>query len=352
MKKITVGLSGGVDSSVAATLLLDEGYEVTGAFMKNWSDEGEGNDCGWRAERRDAMRVAAALGIPFVTYDFEREYRERITEYMVREYKAGRTPNPDVLCNNLVKFDLLLDRAIRDGADGIATGHYARIFEAGGLFSLLAGLDPDKDQSYFLHRLDQTQLSWALFPLGEFTKKDVRRIAAEKGLPTAEKKDSQGLCFVGHVDMKEFLSRYIDDRPGPTVSVSGKELGRHDGMAHFTIGQRHGIGLGGGEPVFVVGKDMEKNALIVARGEDPPELYRKELEVADAHWVLGMEPEMPLRCMARIRYRQPLQDVSVTSVGGGGYKVAFDEPQRAVTPGQFAVFYDSDICLGGGVISQ
>lgn len=317
--------------------------------MKNWSDEDERGDCGWRAERRDAMRVAATLGIPFVTYDFEKEYRERITEYMVREYKAGRTPNPDVLCNNLVKFDLLLDRAIRDGADGIATGHYARISRTDSGSRLLAGRDPDKDQSYFLHRLDQAQLSRALFPLGELTKKDVRRTAVERGLPTAEKKDSQGLCFVGRVNMKEFLSRYTDDHPGPIVSISGKELGRHDGMTHFTIGQRHGIGLGGGEPVYVVGRDMEKNALIVARGEDPPELYRKELEVRDTHWISGSAPEMPHKCTARIRYRQPLQSVSIGSAAGG-YKVTFIEPQRAVTPGQFAVFYDGEVCLGGGVI--
>jgi tRNA-specific 2-thiouridylase len=352
-KHIFVGLSGGVDSAVAAALLLRDGHRVTGVYMKNWSDEAAdqaGEECGWRQERRDAMRVAAHLGIPFLTYDLEAEYRERVFAYLVREYAEGRTPNPDVLCNNLVKFDAFLERAKADGADMIATGHYARVRKTGEAYQLLAGADLNKDQSYFLHRLDQEQLSRALFPIGHLEKPEVRRLAREFGLPNAEKKDSQGLCFIGKVDMRTFLEPHVSQAPGPIVEPDGKEIGRHAGMAAYTIGQRHGLGLGGGEPAYVVGKQMATNTLVVARGEDPEALYRDVVMLDDMHWIAGAAPEAPFTCQARIRYRQPLQDTRV-QWSDDGYDLVFTERQRAVTPGQFAVLYDGDVCLGGGVIA-
>ncbi len=355
-KKIVVGLSGGVDSSVAAALLVREGHDVVGAFMKNWSDTKDPltGACAWRAERRDAEAVAAKLGVPFVTFDFEKEYREAVVGYLFREYQAGRTPNPDVLCNKAVKFDLFLKRALETGADLIATGHYARV-EAprrrGGAWRLLAGIDQNKDQSYFLHQLDQEQLSRSVFPVGGLLKPEVRRLAREFGLPTAEKKDSQGICFIGKVDLKTFLERGIVRHPGPIVTVDGRVVGRHQGMAPYTIGQRHGLNLGGGQPYFVVDKDPARNAVIVARGGDHPALFAKALEAAEPHWIAGKPPRLPLRCRARIRYRQPLQSVAVSQPEPGRLLVRFTKRQRAVTPGQFVVFYDKDVCLGGAVIS-
>lgn len=363
-QKVFVGLSGGVDSSVAAALLVRDGYAVTGVYMKNWSDEAAdaaGEECEWKLERRDAMRVVAHLGIPFLTYDLEAEYRDRVFAYMIREYAEGRTPNPDVLCNNLLKFDVFLEHAIADGADLIATGHYARIrrtpansspeaLAKGDTYQLLAGFDLNKDQSYFLHRLDQAQLSRALFPVGDLEKPEVRRLAREFGLPNAEKKDSQGLCFIGKVDMKTFLEPHIAQSPGPITDTTGAVIGRHEGIAPFTIGQRHGLGLGGGEPAYVVGKQLATNTLVVARGEDPEALYRDVVMLDDMHWISGTAPEAPFTCQARIRYRQPLQDVRV-QWDDDGYDLVFTERQRAVSPGQFAVLYDGDVCLGGGVIA-
>jgi tRNA-specific 2-thiouridylase len=379
-QKIFVAMSGGVDSSVAAALLHRDGHDVTGVFMKNWSDTPDPctGDCGWVRERDDAVRVAATLGIPLLTFDFEDEYRRGVVDYLVREYAAGRTPNPDVMCNKLVKFDLFLKRALEHGADLIATGHYARIRVQGsgiggqaqaksvipGLtrnpenssgptsvegLRLLAGLDPGKDQSYFLHRLDQYQLAHSLFPVGGLMKSEVRRLAREFGLPTAEKKDSQGICFIGKVDLADFLRGRIVSRPGPIVTTDGHVVGRHAGLAPYTVGQRHGMSLGGGAPYFVVGKDVARNALIVSR--DEADLLSPALVAEDQHWISGRAPEFPLRCQARLRYRQPLQDCTVTA-HGDGLCVDFDAPQRAVAPGQFAVFYDSDECLGGAVISE
>lgn len=356
-RKIIVAMSGGVDSSVAAAILVKEGYEVIGAFMKNWSETKDPitGMCAWREERADAMRVANKLGIPLLTFDFETEYKEAVVGYMLREYAAGRTPNPDVMCNKWVKFDLFLKKALEQGASMIATGHYARVTPsighpgAGrdpGTFHLLAGVDSNKDQSYFLHQLNQEQLSKTLFPIGHLQKSEVRKLAEEFGLPNAQKKDSQGICFIGKLDFAEFLSKKIPGREGPIVSVDGSVVGRHQNLAPFTIGQRHGINIGGGAPYFVVGKDVARNTLIVAQEGNEEALYKKEIMVEVMHWIAGQAPVLPLKCQARIRYRQPLQDATIENG-----RIVFVEPQRAVSPGQFAVFYDGEECLGGGVIA-
>ena len=359
-------MSGGVDSSVAAALLLKEGHEVIGAFMKNWSEAADpcSGDCGWHRERADAVRTAAHLGIPLETLDFEEQYRREVVDYMIREYASGRTPNPDVMCNRMIKFGPFLETARRLHCDAMATGHYARVAVSGGpgvrgsggaaesaTYRLLVGVDPNKDQSYFLHRLNQEQLRQTLFPIGHLLKPQVRELAKEFGLPNADKKDSQGICFIGKVKLEEFLAGRIEPKPGIIVTVNHEAVGRHDGLAHFTVGQRHGLGLGGGEPYFVVRKDMATNTLYVARGSDHPALFSKELVADDIHWISGAAPSMPFECQARIRYRQPLQNVTV--VAGerpGTLKVAFAVPQRAVSPGQFCVFYQGDECLGGAVI--
>ncbi len=375
-KKVVVGMSGGVDSSAAAALLVDQGYEVIGAFMKNWSEtkDPRTGECAWRQEREDAMRVAADLGIPFVTFDFEKEYAESVVDYLFREYAAGRTPNPDVMCNRAVKFDLFLKEALKLGADFIATGHYARIIQTPNpkpqtpKYRLLAGADRAKDQSYFIFSLGQEQLARVLFPIGHLNKHDVRAYARERGIVTADKKDSQGICFIGKVEMKAFLSKAIAPKPGPIVTVEGKTIGRHDGAAAFTVGQRHGLGVGGGAPYYVVDKNVETGVLTVAEGADHPALYKTSLTADGWHWVAGHPPgawhqngeQVPgtgFQCQARIRYRQPLQ---ACTVGGawhqngeqvpGTLEVRFEKTQRAVTPGQFVVLYDGDEVLGGGVI--
>lgn len=368
--KVMVGMSGGVDSSVAASLLQGQGYDVVGAFMKNWSDtkDEKTGECAWKEERRDAMRVAAQLGIPFETFDFEAEYDRRVVDYLYREYAAGRTPNPDVLCNREVKFDLFLKEALARGADFIATGHYARVAKQDdGSFALLAGSDRNKDQSYFVHALGQNQLKHVLFPVGHLDKRDVRAYARDKGLETADKKDSQGICFIGKVELREFLKRELSPKPGAIVTVEGKELGRHADAQAFTIGQRHGLGVGGGAALYVVGTDMATGTVTVAEGADHPALFKERLAAGGWHWVSGRPPEFPLRCRARIRYRQPLQSCTMLSgsppsdarapdtfVSDGfradAFEVRFDMPQRAVTPGQFIVLYDGDEVVGGGVI--
>ncbi len=360
--KVMVGMSGGVDSSVAAALLLDQDYDVVGAFMKNWSEtkDPKTGECAWKEERRDAMRVAAELGIPFVTYDFEKEYDEAVVQYLYREYAAGRTPNPDVLCNRAVKFDLFLKAARADGADFIATGHYARVSKnENGRYALLAGLDRAKDQSYFVFSLGQEQLKHVLFPIGHLDKRDVRAYARERGISTAEKKDSQGICFIGQVEIREFLKRALTPKPGAIVSTEGKELGRHDDAQAFTLGQRQGLRLSGG-PWFVAAIDVATGTVTVAHGADHPALFKGKLTAKDWHWVSGKPPELPLRCQARIRYRQPLQacEVHLPDTNVPGTKVAdelevhFEKPQRAVTPGQFVVLYAGDEVLGGGVIEK
>jgi tRNA-specific 2-thiouridylase len=357
-KKVVVGMSGGVDSSVTAALLLRAGYEVVGVFMKNWSEHAvrkAGNQtgvCGWRKEQKDAQAVADRLGIQLVTLDFEEDYRRDVYAYLLAEYEAGRTPNPDVLCNEKVKFGPFLQKALEMKADIVATGHYARVNKNATGIQLLAAIDSNKDQSYFLHRLSQEQLRPVEFPLGELTKQQVRALAREFKLPVADKKDSVGICFVGEVKMDEFLSRAIIGRPGPIISTAGHVVGRHQGIAPYTIGQRHGLGLADGTPYFVIEKDMARNALIVAAGDDPIELYAQQLIAEKIHWISGQSPNFPLRCLARIRYRQPLQWCEVRTMNEDKISVVFDQSQRSITPGQFVVFYDGAVCLGGGMINK
>lgn len=354
--KVLLGMSGGVDSSVSAVLLLEAGYEVIGAFMKNWSDGEEGIECSWRSERRDAMRVAAQLGIPFYTFDYEDEYRKNVYEYMISEYKSGRTPNPDVLCNKYMKFGFLLREAEKLGCEFIATGHYARtkIDDESGMVRLLAGNDGNKDQSYFLCQLSQEQLKHALFPIGDLEKSRVREIARAHDLPVAEKKDSQGICFVGKVAMLDFLSERIPPQEGNIVTVEGEVIGKHKGHAYYTIGQRTGLGIGGGVPYFVVERRPEQNEVVVALGENHPALF--------STWLIAVELSETVKgnlatiigknIQARIRYRQPLEDCVITQIENGTANIQFTNPQRAVAPGQFIAFYSGDELIGSGVIDS
>ncbi len=349
-------MSGGVDSSVAAALLKKEGYDVTGVFMKNWSDETFLKDttmCPWVTDQEDARKAAAIFDIPFYTFDFEKEYRAKVVEYMIQGYRNGVTPNPDIMCNREIKFGLFFERALSLGADYIATGHYARIRAQDRRYELLMGVDVSKDQSYFLYQLGQRELAKTLFPIGEYAKQQVRKMAREFDLPNAEKKDSQGICFIGDLDVHEFLKSVIPPQLGKILTFEGREVGEHEGVAYYTIGQRHGIGSpGGGTVYYVAAKDAEKNILYVAEGENDEHLYKKELTVVDSHWISGEAPVFPLHCMARIRYRQPLQECKVAAIDGGKLSVIFTNPQRAVTSGQSIVFYDSDTVLGGGVIAE
>ncbi len=401
--RVLLGMSGGVDSSVSAALLLEAGYEVIGAFMKNWSGDVCGSrakdannvgeefqECGWKEERRAAARVAAKLGIPFLTLDFETEYRRDVVEYMFAEFEKGRTPNPDVMCNKFVKFDVFVKEADRLGCAYIATGHYARVRsgETGVLSPsrrpahqspgddgtvavvasdntpvsphaiILKGVDTNKDQSYFLWAIDPAVIHRVLFPIGEMTKPEVRQKARELGLDNAEKKDSVGICFVGEVDMSEFLLARISEDPGPIVTTEGKVIGTHRGINFYTHGQRHGLNVGGGAPYYVVDKRPKTKELIVSSNYHPS-LYKKSLTASKANWF---DKEMLtkmfdrtdsstfLRCQSRIRYRQEVQDCTIVAIDGDRVGVEFLEPQRAVTPGQSIVFYDGDIMLGGAII--
>ena len=354
---VVIALSGGVDSSLAAALLLEQGYNVIGAFMKNWSGrvcaDGSFQECGWREERRDAMRVAAKLGIPFFTLDFEEQYRKDVIENMYREFEAGHTPNPDVMCNKYIKFDRFVKEADELGCKYVATGHYARVEkrkegkEGEEGYRILMGSDPNKDQTYFLWAMPKKVLSRVLFPVGGMLKKDVRAKAHEIGFPVADKKDSTGICFVGEVDMREFLKEHIPEAPGEIVTAEGKVVGKHDGVAFYTIGQRHGLNVGGGTPYYVVEKKPETKQLIVSSNFHPA-LFKKELIAGQVNWFRSVSS--PLRCQARIRYRQPVAFCRVTIQDDGRTTVVFDEPQRAVTPGQSIVFYDGEEMLGGGII--
>ncbi len=317
--------------------------------MKNWSDGDDGEECSWRTERRDAMRVASQLGIEFHTFDFEQEYRQKVYEYMIAEYKAGRTPNPDVLCNKYMKFDLFMKEADRLGCEFVATGHYARAFrDADGAMHLLAGVDKNKDQSYFLCQLTQDQLKRVLFPIGELIKPQVREIAHEHNLFVAAKKDSQGICFVGQVEMKDFLAARIQPHEGNIVTTEGKVIGQHSGFEFYTIGQREGLGIGGGTPFYVVERRPGTNEVVVAVGDEDPALYKKELQVTQLTETVpgNFERLADKKLRARIRYRQPLADCRI-----GGDQVVFDQPQRAVAPGQFIAFYLGEELIGSGVIA-
>ncbi len=395
MKKVVVGLSGGVDSSVSAYLLKEQGYEVIGLFMKNWHDDSVtiSDECPWLDDSNDAMMVADKLGIPFQTVDLSEQYKERIVDYMFNEYEKGRTPNPDVLCNREIKFDVFMNIALSLGADYVATGHYCRKaeFEKEGetVYQLLSGKDNNKDQSYFLCQLTQEQLSKTLFPIGELQKSEVRKIAAEQNLVTAEKKDSQGLCFIGKVRLPDFLQQKLKPREGVIVEVpadhntyfeednnfntqiaqlkhlskkfnyqlqDGKVVGKHQGAHYFTKGQRKGLAVGGTpEPLFVIDTDVDENVIYTGQGKDHPGIYRQGLFIAqdEVHWVrrdLAIEANEEIKVKARIRYRQPLQDATLYQTENGMY-VIFDEPQASITEGQFVAWYKNEELLGSGVIS-
>ena len=361
-QRVVVGLSGGVDSAVSAYLLKQQGHEVIGIFMKNWEDDDDSEYCSSRQDWLDAASVADVIGIDIEHVNFAAEYKDRVFAEFLREYQAGRTPNPDILCNAEIKFKAFLDHAMRLGAEKIATGHYARVRlnDATGRHELLKGLDPLKDQSYFLHRLNQAQLSKTMFPVGELPKTEVRRIAAEIGLPNAKKKDSTGICFIGERPFRDFLNRYISKEPGPIKDPTGRTIGQHVGLSFYTLGQRQGLGIGGvkakgaqkggseHEPWFVARKDVEKNVLWVVQGHDHPWLLAPSLRAEDVSWVAGTAPTNT-QIAAKTRYRQ--SDAPCTlDMDQKGFTLRFAEPQWAVTPGQSAVLYDGEVCLGGGVI--
>ncbi len=360
-RRVVVGLSGGVDSAVAAWMLQREGWDVVGIFMKNWEGDDDGGYCAAKDDFIDAAAVADRIGIGFEHVNFAAEYRDRVFAEFLREYRAGRTPNPDVLCNAEIKFKAFLDHALRLGADAIATGHYARLRPVGVRIELLAGVDPAKDQSYFLHRLTQPQLARTLFPLGTMRKSEVRRIAAEIELPNAAKKDSTGICFIGERPFREFLARYLSHEPGAIVDERGRRLGTHLGLSFYTLGQRQGLGIGGIKdagaarggsdhaPWYVARKDFARNALVVVQGHDHPWLQSHSLVFADASWVAG-EPPPPGVFTARTRYRQAAAPCRLDAAGPDRWRLDFDAAQWAVTPGQSAVLYDGEVCLGGGVI--
>ncbi len=350
--RIIVGLSGGVDSAVAALLLLEQGHEVAGLFMKNWEGDDDADYCAAEEDYRMAREVCAQLEIPLHAVNFARAYWDRVFSYFLAEYRAGRTPNPDVLCNKEIKFKAFLDHALALGADAIATGHYARVAFDGDRYRLLKGVDANKDQSYFLHALGQRELSRARFPVGELTKPAVRAVAKAAGLPNHARKDSTGICFIGERKFKDFLSRYLPAQPGEIRTLDGEVKGRHDGLMYHTIGQRQGLGIGGpGDAWYVVGKDLARNVLLVAQGENHPALFATALYANQIHWVAGTPPALPLQATAKTRYRQADQPCRVTVVDSG-LQVEFEQPQRAITPGQSVVFYRDDACLGGGVIER
>ena len=351
--KVVVGMSGGVDSAVAALLAKRAGHEVVGLFMKNWEDDDSDEYCSTREDLIDAAAAADRIGIELEAVNFSAEYKERVFAEFLREYAAGRTPNPDVLCNAEIKFRAFLDHAMRLGAEKIATGHYARVEHRDGAVRLLRGKDASKDQSYFLHRLTQEQLARVVFPVGELKKSEVRRIALDAGLPNHAKKDSTGICFIGERPFREFLNRYLPRVPGPIVDDKGQRIGEHIGLAFYTIGQRKGIGIGGaGEPWYVAEKRLDTNTLVVVQGHDHPLLMKKSLRAEDASWIAGAPPTAPSTHTAKTRYRQADALCTLSKVLESEIRVDFGAPQWAVTPGQSVVLYDGEACLGGGVISS
>lgn len=346
-KKVYVGLSGGVDSSVTAALLKEQGYDVTGIYMKNWSQDLPGFPCPWKEDYQDAKRVAVKLDIPFKMYDFETEYREKVVQYMLDGYKAGITPNPDIMCNQEVKFKIFLETALEDGADMIVTGHYAKT-ENG---QLLMAKDDNKDQTYFLYRVTKDALDKTLFPLGEYTKPEVRELAQKYGLITATKKESMGICFVGKVGIKEFLQQYITTEYGSIIDQNGIVVGEHDGAIFYTIGQRHGLQVGGGLPFYVVGKDMQKNEVYVTTDLQDARLWSKTIKLTAAHWIAS-EPIEGQKLAVRTRHRAKLLPIAtIKKLGDTTWEAELAEEVRALTPGQSAVFYSDKSCLGGGIVT-
>ena len=353
VKKVIVGMSGGVDSSVAALLLIEQGYSVEGLFMKNWDEDDDTEYCTAKADLADAQQVCDKLGITLHTANFAADYWDNVFEYFLDEYRAGRTPNPDILCNREIKFKVFLDYAQILGADAIATGHYSRVAEVDGQTQLLKGLDANKDQSYFLHAVSQSAFAQSLFPVGELEKPEVRRIAEKHGFVTSTKKDSTGICFIGERRFKDFLEQYIPAQPGEMVTPDGDLIGQHQGLMFYTIGQRQGLGIGGvknssDEPWYTLHKDLVHNRLVVGQGGQHPLLFTDQLRAEGLNWINGA-PSSAFVCMAKTRYRQPDQPCLVTPTATG-CEVLFEQPQRAVTPGQSVVFYQRDRCLGGGTI--
>ena len=357
-KKVIVGMSGGVDSSVSAYLLQQQGYQVEGLFMKNWEEDDNDEYCAAAEDLKDAQAVADKLGIELHTINFAAEYWDNVFEYFLEEYKAGRTPNPDIMCNKEIKFKAFLEFAAEDlGADYIATGHYVRRREVDGKWQMLRGLDNNKDQSYFLYTLGEEHVAKTLFPVGDIEKPLVRKIAEEQGLITHDKKDSTGICFIGERKFKDFLARYLPAQPGVIETAEGEEIGQHEGLMYHTLGQRKGLHIGGlaeygDEPWYVVDKDVARNVLIVGQGADHPRLYSNGLIAKQLHWVDRTPLTQPVRAAVKTRYRQADIPCTITPTGDDTIEVRFDEPQKAVTPGQSAVFYSEEVCLGGGIIES
>ena len=355
--RVVVGMSGGVDSSVAAMLMKRQGHEVIGVFMKNWEEKDPNGVCTSEKDWSDARAVCQALDIPYYSVNFSKQYWDRVFEEFLREYRLGRTPNPDVLCNREIKFNVFLDFAEQLGADKLVTGHFANIDCVDGEYRLLRAKDENKDQTYFLYMINQRALSKALFPVGNLTKAEIRQLARDNGLPVSEKKDSTGVCFIGERNFREFLQNYLPARPGDMVTPEGKVVGRHIGLMYYTLGQRRGLGIGGGgngQRWFVVEKDLANNRLVVQQGGDSPLLYSATAEGSQNTWLAGHPPVpdgVPLTCQVRLRHRQPLQDCTLTLYGNTA-RMAFDTPQRAVTPGQSAVFYQGQVCLGGCIVDS
>jgi tRNA-specific 2-thiouridylase len=349
MTKVYVGMSGGVDSSVTAALLKEQGYDVTGVYMKNWTEDLPGMKCPWADDLADAKRVAVQLGIDFKVFDFENEYRHKVVDYMIEEYKRGRTPNPDIMCNQEVKFKLFLETALEDGADMIATGHYARVEHSPANARLMRAADDNKDQTYFLYRINGEALDKVLFPIADYTKPEVRQLAKKFGLYTADKKDSQGICFVGQIGIRDFLAQYVEQVPGDIIDkVTGKVLGRHDGAIFYTIGQRHGLDVGGGLPYYVVGKDMAKNEVYVTTNLNDDALWKPEITLAELHWIHEKPAEGTYQI--RVRHRALLVNAQL-HYDGDGATLTLPNPERAVAAGQSVVVYDGDVVLGGGIVS-
>ena len=356
-RTVIVGLSGGVDSSVTALLLKNQGYKVVGLFMKNWEDDDDDEYCSSKQDLLDAVSVADKIGIDIEVVNFSKEYKEKVFSEFINEIKSGRTPNPDILCNSEIKFNAFLNHAISMGADKIATGHYAQIKESDGLYSLLKADDSTKDQSYFLYRLNQHQLSKSIFPLGTFLKKDVREIAKKEGLHNSDKKDSTGICFIGERPFTEFLNKYIENSPGPIKDEHGKIVGEHIGLVFYTLGQRQGLGIGGsktsnGEPWFVAEKNIQENTLIVAQGHGNPLLFKDGLAAKKTHWIHGTLPKKHWVYGAKTRYRQPDAPCEIDTINDHSIELFFGQKQWAITPGQSVVVYESNVCLGGAIIES